>query len=518
MAMAMFRPVMPRLAGRSFSKPAPQIVSSASFVPVSGFYISGWSKRGYATQTEEHDVVIIGGGVAGYVAAIKAGQEGLKTACIEKRGALGGTCLNVGCIPSKSLLNNSHLYHQVLHDTKKRGIEVGDVKLNLAQMMKAKDNSVESLTKGIEYLFKKNKVDYVKGTGSFVDQNTVKVDLLEGGEKLLRGKNIIIATGSEPTPFPGLNVDEKRIVTSTGALSLKEVPKKMVVIGGGIIGLEMASVWSRLGAEVTVVEFLNQIGGPGMDAEIAKQIQKILGRQGLKFLVGTKVVSGDDSGKNIVLKTEAAKGGKEQTLEADVVLVAIGRRPYTKGLGLENVGLEVDEKGRLVIDQEYRTKAQHIRVIGDCTFGPMLAHKAEEEAVAAVEYIKKGYGHVNYGAIPSVMYTHPEVAWVGQNEADVKASGIEYCVGTFPFSANSRAKTNLDTEGVVKFIADKKTDRILGVHIIGPNAGEMIAEATLAIEYGASCEDIARTCHAHPTLAEAFKEAAMATYSKPIHF
>ena len=255
-----------------------------------------------------------------------------------------------------------------------------------------------------------------------------------------------------------------------------------------------------------------------MDTEIAKQAQKILGRQGLKFMVGTKVVSGDDSGENIVLKTEAAKGGKEQTLEADVVLVAIGRRPYTQGLGLEKAGIEVDEKGRVIIDQEYRTKSQHIRVIGDCTFGPMLAHKAEEEAVAAVEYIKKGYGHVNYGAIPSVMYTYPEVSWVGQNEADVKASGVEYSVGTFPFSANSRAKTNLDSEGYVKFIADKKTDRILGVHIIGPNAGEMIAEATLAIEYGASCEDIARTCHAHPTLAEAFKEAAMATYSKPIHF
>ncbi|KAL2386079.1 hypothetical protein RJZ90_000904 [Blastomyces dermatitidis] len=443
---------------------------------------------------------------------------GRTTVCIEKRGKLGGTCLNVGCIPSKSLLNNSHLYHQVLHDTKKRGIEVGDVKLNLEQMMKAKDSSVDSLTKGIEFLLKKNKVDYVKGTGSFVDQHTVKVDLLEGGEKTFKGKNIIVATGSEYTPFPGLPVDEKRIISSTGALSLTEVPKKMVVIGGGIIGLEMASVWSRLGAEVTVVEFLGQIGGPGMDTEIAKQAQKILGRQGIKFLVNTKVTSGDASGKNIVLNVEAAKGGKEQTLDADVVLVAIGRRPYTEGLGLEKVGLEVDEKGRVVIDQEYRTKAQHIRVVGDCTFGPMLAHKAEEEAVAAVEYIKKGYGHVNYAAIPSVMYTHPEVSWVGQNEADVKAAGIKYRVGTFPFSANSRAKTNLETEGQVKFIADAETDRILGVHIIGAGAGEMIAEATLAIEYGASCEDVARTCHAHPTLSEAFKEAAMATYSKAIHF
>ncbi|PGH35266.1 dihydrolipoyl dehydrogenase [[Emmonsia] crescens] len=515
----MFRPVFPRLAaGRTVTRPLPQSQISPASVPLSGAYILRYSRRGYATSSEEHDLVIIGGGVAGYVAAIKAGQEGLKTVCIEKRGKLGGTCLNVGCIPSKSLLNNSHLYHQVLHDTKRRGIEVGDVKLNLEQMMKAKDSSVDSLTKGVEFLLKKNKVEYIKGTGSFVDQNTVKVELLEGGEKIFKGKNIIVATGSEATPFPGLTVDEKRIITSTGALTLTEVPKKMVVIGGGIIGLEMASVWSRLGAEVTVVEFLSQIGGPGMDTEIAKQAQKILGRQGIKFLVNTKVTSGDASGENVVLSVEAAKGGKEQTLAADVVLVAIGRRPYTEGLGLDKVGLEVDDKGRVVIDQEYRTKAQHIRVIGDCTFGPMLAHKAEEEAVAAVEYIKKGYGHVNYAAIPSVMYTHPEVAWVGQNEAEVKAAGIKYRVGTFPFSANSRAKTNLDTDGQVKFIADAETDRILGVHIIGACAGEMIAEATLAIEYGASCEDVARTCHAHPTLSEAFKEAAMATYSKAIHF
>lgn len=513
----MFRTMLPRAPRRTAVSSASPLLSSTS-VPAPSVALYTRLRRGYASATEEHDVVIIGGGVAGYVAAIKAGQEGLKTACIEKRGTLGGTCLNVGCIPSKSLLNNSHLYHQILHDSKKRGIEVGDVKLNLAQMMKAKDTAVESLTKGIEFLLKKNGVDYIKGTGSFINEHEVKVNLLEGGEKTLRGKNIIIATGSESTPFPGLKVDEKRIVTSTGALSLPEVPKKMVVIGGGIIGLEMASVWSRLGAEVTVVEYLGQIGGPGMDAEIAKQAQKILSKQGIKFLTNSKVLSGDDSGSTIAVNVESVKGGKQQTLDADVVLVAIGRRPYTTGLGLENIGLEVDEKGRLVIDQEYRTKYPHIRVVGDCTFGPMLAHKAEEEAVAAIEYIKKGYGHVNYGAIPSVMYTYPEVAWVGQNEAEVKAAGIKYNVGTFPFSANSRAKTNLDTEGLVKFISDAETDRILGVHIIGPNAGEMIAEATLAVEYGASSEDVARTCHAHPTLSEAFKEAAMAAYSKPIHF
>ncbi|KAI9779677.1 MAG: dihydrolipoamide dehydrogenase precursor [Peltula sp. TS41687] len=439
-------------------------------------------------------------------------------ACIEKRGALGGTCLNVGCIPSKSLLNNSHLYHQVLHDTKNRGIEVGEVKLNLQQMMKAKDTSVAGLTKGVEFLFKKNNVEYIPGTGTITGEHEVKVNLIKGGEQTVRGKNIIIATGSEATPFPGLTIDEKRVITSTGAIALDKVPKKMTVIGGGIIGLEMGSVWSRLGTEVTVVEFLGQIGGPGMDAEVAKQAQKILTKQGIKFKLNTKVLSGDSGGENIKLEVEPAKGGKKETLESDVVLVAIGRRPYTAGLGLENIGLEVDQKGRLIIDQEYRTKHAHIRVIGDCTFGPMLAHKAEEEAVAAIEFIKKGYGHVNYNAIPSVMYTAPEVAWVGQSEQEVKAAGTKYKVGTFPFSANSRAKTNLNTEGFVKFIADAETDRILGIHIIGANAGEMIAEGTLAIEYGASSEDVARTSHAHPTLSEAFKEAAMAAYSKAIHF
>ncbi|KAG9807190.1 dihydrolipoamide dehydrogenase, partial [Aureobasidium melanogenum] len=328
----------------------------------------------------------------------------------------------------------------------------------------------------------------------------------------------LIATGSEATPFPGLTIDEKKVITSTGAIALETVPKKMVVIGGGIIGLEMASVWSRLGAEVTVVEFLGQIGGPGMDAEISKNIQKTLGKQGIKFKLNTKVMEGDDSGSDVKIKVEAAKGGKEETLDADVVLVAIGRRPYTAGLGLENIGLETDNRGRIVIDQEYRTKIPHIRVIGDVTFGPMLAHKAEEEAVAAVEFITKNYGHVNYGAIPSVMYTHPEVAWVGQNEAELKEAGVKYKVGSFPFSANSRAKTNLDSDGMVKFLADAETDRILGIHIVGPNAGEMIAEGVLALEYGASSEDVARTSHAHPTLAEAFKEAAMATHGKAIHY
>ncbi|KAF2859499.1 mitochondrial putative Dihydrolipoyl dehydrogenase [Piedraia hortae CBS 480.64] len=475
------------------------------------------ANRFYATSSEQKDLLVIGGGVAGYVAAIKAGQAGLKVTCIEKRGTLGGTCLNVGCIPSKSLLNNSHLYHQILHDTKNRGIEVGDVKLNLGQMMKAKETSVGSLTKGIEFLFKKNGVEYLKGTGSFENENTVKVALNDGGETSVSAKNIFIATGSEATPFPGLEIDEQRVITSTGAIALKEVPKKMLVIGGGIIGLEMASVWSRLGSQVTVVEFLGQIGGPGMDAEISKAAQKILSKQGIKFMLNTKVSKGEVGDSGVSLHVEAAKGGKEQKLDADVILTAIGRRPYTSGLNLEAVGVEMDERGRVIIDSEYRTKVPHIRVIGDCTFGPMLAHKAEEEAVAAVEFITKNYGHVNYNAIPSVMYTHPEVAWVGQNEADLQKAGVKYKVGTFPFSANSRAKTNLDSEGLVKFLSDADTDRILGVHIIGPNAGEMIAEGTLALEYGASTEDVGRTSHAHPTLAEAFKEAAMATYDKPIH-
>lgn len=499
-----------RVSSRLSSKSLPRVITPS--------LIQTLSRRTYATEASEQDLVIIGGGVAGYVAAIKAGQEGLKVTCIEKRGTLGGTCLNVGCIPSKALLNNSHLYHQILHDTKQRGIEVGSVKLNLAQMMKSKETAVSGLTKGVEFLFKKNNVNYIKGAGTFVGEHEIKVNLNDGGEQTVIGKNILIATGSEATPFPGLEIDEKRIITSTGAISLEKVPESMVVIGGGIIGLEMGSVWSRLGSKVTVVEYLGQIGGPGMDAEISKSTQKIFKKQGINFKLNTKVLGGDASGSKIKLNVEASKGGKPETLEADVVLVAIGRRPYTRGLGLENIGLDSDDKGRLIIDSEYRTKIPHIRVVGDCTFGPMLAHKAEEEAVAVVEYITKGHGHVNYGAIPSVMYTHPEVAWVGQNEEEVKASGTEYKIGTFPFSANSRAKTNLDTDGMVKMIADAQTDRILGIHIIGPNAGEMIAEGTLAIEYGASSEDIGRTSHAHPTLAEAFKEAAMATYGKAIHF
>ncbi|EGV61243.1 dihydrolipoamide dehydrogenase precursor [Yamadazyma tenuis] len=470
-------------------------------------------------SSKSYDVVVIGGGPGGYVAAIKAAQLGFNTACIEKRGSLGGTCLNVGCIPSKALLNNSHLYHQIQHEAKSRGIDIaGDVKVNVENLQKAKQKAVTGLTSGVEMLLKKNKIDYLKGAGSFIDEHNINVKPLDGAEDYsVEAKNIIVATGSEVTPFPGIEIDEERIVSSTGILELSEVPNRLSIIGGGIIGLEMASVWSRLGAEVTIIEFQNAIGA-GMDDEVAKQTQKLLAKQGLKFKLGTKVTKGVREGDVVKIEVENVKSGEKEELESDVLLVAIGRRPHTAGLNFENVGLEVDQKGRLVIDSNFRTKHEHIQVIGDVTFGPMLAHKAEEEGIAAAEIIKTGYGHVNYGNIPSVMYTHPEVAWVGANEQQLKEQGIKFKVGKFPFIANSRAKTNVDTDGFVKILADAETQRILGAHIIGPNAGEMIAEGGLALEYGASTEDVARTCHAHPTLSEAFKEAALATFDKPINF
>ncbi|KAF5370903.1 hypothetical protein D9615_009804 [Tricholomella constricta] len=479
----------------------------------------GTWKRGLATAAEPYDVVVIGAGPGGYVAAIKAAQLGLRTACVEKRGSLGGTCLNVGCIPSKAMLNNSHIYHQTQHDLKRRGIDVTGVSLNLETMLAAKDNAVTGLTKGIEFLFKQNKVDYIKGAASFVSPTKISVDLTDGGKSEVDSKNFLIATGSEVTPFPGggIPIDEQQIVSSTGALSLQKVPEKLVVIGGGIIGLEMGSVWSRLGSEVTVVEFLGGIGGAGIDEDVAKQFQRLLTKQGIKFKLNTKVVSAEKQDGKVFLKAEAVKTGKEETLEADVVLVAIGRRPYVEGLNLAAAGVELDNKGRIIIDDQFNTSAKNIKCIGDVTFGPMLAHKAEEEGIAAVEYIKSGHGHVNYNAIPSVVYTHPEVSWVGKTEQELKAAGVKYNIGKFSFSANSRAKTNMDSEGFVKILAEKETDKVLGVHIIGPNAGEMIGEGVLALEYGASAEDIARTTHAHPTLSEAFKEAAMAAYSKPIH-
>ncbi|KAI5479887.1 dihydrolipoyl dehydrogenase [Pseudohyphozyma bogoriensis] len=492
---------------------------------------------------DPYDVIVIGGGPGGYVAAIKAAQLGLKTACIEKRGSLGGTCLNVGCIPSKAMLNNSHIYHQTLHGVKARGIDVEGVKLNLPVMLKAKEKAVSQLTGGVEYLLKKNKVDYIKGAASFASATDIDVALLEGGETQVSGKNIIIATGSEVTPFPGIEIDEKQIVSSTGVLDLTEVPKKLVVIGAGVIGLEMGSVWSRLGAEVEVVEFMGAIGGQGMDAGIAKNFQKILAKQGMKFNLNTKVINTEKKDGRVVINVEDAKSGKAGEVVADVVLVAIGRRPVTSGLNLEKIGVEVDPKGRIVIDSEFNTSVKNIKCIGDVTFGPMLAHKAEEEGIAAVEYIQSGYGHVNYKAIPSVVYTHPEVAWVGKNEEELKAEGVAYKVGTFPMVANSRAKTNDDTDGMVKFLVEKDTDKILGAHIvsllflvflrlqeqvaehlrlsrvqIASTAGDLIAEAVLAMEYEASAEDVARTCHAHPTMGEAVKEAALASYSQAINF
>ncbi|KAH8982306.1 dihydrolipoyl dehydrogenase [Lactarius hatsudake] len=464
----------------------------ARHTPVTALQVGRWqrSTRGLATPSGQYDAVVIGGGPGGYVAAIKAAQLGLKTACIEKRGTLGGTCLNVGCIPSKAMLNNSHIYHQTLHDIKKRGIDVEGVKLNLQQMLKAKEDSVNGLTKGIEMLFKQNKVDYIKGTASFVSPKIISVQLNDGGESTVEAKNVIIATGSEVAPFPGgaIEIDEQQIVSSTGALSLQKVPEKMVVIGGGIIGLEMGSVWSRLGAEVTVVEFLNSIGGVGIDEEISKQFQKSLTKQGLKFKLSTKVLSAEKKDGKVVVTTEAAKDGKQDSLEADVVLVAVGRRPYIQGLGLENVGVEVDSRGRIVIDDQFNTSVPNIKCIGDVTFGPMLAHKAEEEGIAAAEYIHSGHGHVNYGTIPSVVYTHPEVAWVGKTEQELKADGVKY-------------KTNMDTEGQVKFLVEAEgRTASSGCTIIGPNAGEMIAEGVLALEYGASAEDIARTYTRTPAL------------------
>jgi len=476
--------------------------------------------RGLATSSDQLDVVVIGGGPGGYVAAIKAAQLGLKTACVESRGKLGGTCLNVGCIPSKALLNNSHLYHLAKHDMSKRGVKVTGVELDLPAMMQQKDKAVEGLTGGIELLFRKNKVQYVKGLGKLKSANEVEVKQLDGSTTVLNTKRIILATGSEPTGFPGATIDQKTIVDSTGALSLSSVPKKMIVIGGGVIGLELGSVWSRLGSEVTVVEYMSSIGA-GMDGAVSKTIQKILNKQGMNFKLSTKVISISKSGSGHKVTVEPAKGGSQEQMDADVVLVSIGRRPVTANLGLKEVGVELDEKGRVKVGADFRTTVSNIYAIGDIIKGPMLAHKAEEDGIATAENIAGGHGHVNYDTVPSVVYTHPEVAWVGKNEEELKQAGIEYNAGTFPFTANSRARTVDDTEGSVKILSDAKTDRILGVHIVGPNAGEMIAEAVLALEYGASSEDIARTSHAHPTLSEAFKEAAMMAQvglKKAIHF
>merc|ERR1719502_120670 len=478
------------------------------------------ARRFYAT--EEYDLAVIGGGPGGYVGAIKAAQLGLKTVCIEKRGKLGGTCLNVGCIPSKSLLNNSHLYHQAQHDFAQRGISVDKVELDLDTMMGAKEKAVEQLTGGIEYLFKKNGVEYGKGAAKLTGANDIACDLIEAGSQTIKAKNIMIAAGSEVATFPGgaVQIDEESIVSSTGALSLKSVPKRMVVIGAGVIGLELGSVWSRLGSEVTAVEFLPFIGGAGIDLDVAKNFQRILKKQGLNFKLNTKVTSVDkQSDGTLKVNIEDAKKGKTDTIEADVVLVCVGRRPNVDALGLDKVGIKLDSRGRIEVDDHFRTNVSNIYAIGDCIKGPMLAHKAEDEGIICVEGMLGGHPHIDYNCVPSVVYTFPEVAWVGKAEEDLKEAGIEYNVGTFPMSANSRAKCNDDTDGLMKVLSDKKTDRILGVFMINKTAGEMINEAALAMEYGASAEDVARVCHAHPTEAEAFREAALAAYcGKSINF
>ncbi|UDF03680.1 dihydrolipoyl dehydrogenase [Asticcacaulis sp. AND118] len=459
------------------------------------------------SQDQSFDVVIIGGGPGGYNAAIRAGQLGLKTAIIESRGVLGGTCLNVGCMPSKALLHASELFEAATHEFKTIGIEVPAPTLNLVQMMKAKQDSVNALTKGIEFLMKKNKVTYLPGFGKIEGQGKVSVTAQDGSVQQLTTKNIVIATGSEPTPLPGVAIDQKQVVDSTGALSLPAVPKHLVVVGAGIIGLELGSVWRRLGAKVTVVEFLDRIT-PGMDTEVATQFQKILTKQGFEFKLGTKVTAAKTGAKGVSLSLEAAKGGNAETLEADVVLVAIGRRPFTQGLGLENVGISTDQRGFIPTDH-FKTAAPGVWAIGDVIAGPMLAHKAEEDAVAAIELIAGKAGHVDYDLVPSVVYTFPEVAWVGKTEDQLKAAGVQYKVGKFPFMANSRAKINHETDGFVKFLADAKTDRVYGVHILGPQAGEMIGEACVLMAFGGASEDLARICHPHPTRSEAVRQAAM---------
>ena len=463
-----------------------------------------------------YDLVVIGGGPGGYVAAIRAAQLGMKTACVEKRGSLGGTCLNVGCIPSKALLHSSERFAEAKDHLTEHGIKVSGVELDLPAMMARKNKVVGDLTKGIEFLFKKNEVEYLAGTGSIPAAGTVAVALSDGGERSLIAKTILIATGSETTPLPGLDIDEERVVTSTGALALSDVPEHLVVVGAGVIGLELGSVWSRLGAKVTVVEFLDRIL-PGMDAEIAKQTQRILTKQGLKFKLGTKVTGAEKTGKGIGLTAESVKKGTSETLDCDVVLVSIGRRPYTEGLGLGALGVKTDSRGFIQVDERFQTSVPGVHAIGDCVPGPMLAHKAEEDGVICVEMLAGQSGHVDYNLVPGVVYTWPEVAGVGKTEEQLKEDGVAYRVGKFPFTANSRGRAQGDTDGVVKILADETSDKVLGVHIVGPLAGDILAEAVIAMEFGATAEDIARTVHSHPGMGEAVKEAALAVDGRPIH-
>ncbi len=465
-------------------------------------------------MSEKFDAVVIGGGPGGYVCAIRLAQLGKKIACVESRGSLGGTCLNVGCIPSKSLLNLSENFHKA-KNFEKIGIEIGSLKLNLPKMMKNKEKAVTILTKGIEFLFKKNKVTYFKGIGSITANNRISIISKDNKKENIEAKNIIIATGSDPVSLPGVKFDEEKIVSSTGALSLKNVPKKLVVVGGGYIGLEMGSVWSRLGSEVQVVEFLDHIT-PGMDKEISNEFQKILKKQGINFNLNTKVESILKNNRGVTVNTSDNKGNNKK-FECDVVLVSVGRKPNTSNLNLDKIGVETDKKGRIKINKNFQTNIKDIYAIGDVIQGPMLAHKAEEEGIAVAEIIAGQSGHVNYDIIPGVIYTSPEVASIGKTEEQLKEAKIDYKVGKFPFMANSRAKAIDEPEGFVKFLADTNTDSILGVHIIGPHAGELIAEIAIAMEFGASSEDIARTCHAHPTFSEAVKEAALSIEKRQIH-
>ena len=465
-------------------------------------------------MTDKFQAVVIGGGPGGYVCAIRLAQLGLKTACIESRGSLGGTCLNIGCIPSKSLLNLSEEFHKV-QNLSNKGIEVGEVKLNLPKMMKSKDKAVTILTKGVEFLLKKNKVTYFKGTGSFKSKNEILIKDDKNKEMIIEAEKIVIATGSAPVSLPGIDFDEKIIVSSTGALKLEQVPKKMVVVGGGYIGLEMGSVWSRLGAEVHVIEFLDHIT-PGMDKEISNEFMKILKKQGIKFHMQHKVDSVKKNKSGAIISTSDKEGNKKD-FECDVVLISVGRKPNTNGLNLEKLGIKLDDKKRVKTKENFQTNIENIYAIGDVIVGPMLAHKAEDEGIAVAENIAGQSGHVNYDTIPGVVYTKPEVASIGKTEEELKEKKIKYKIGKFSFMANSRAKAIDDAEGFVKILADEKTDKVLGAHLIGPHAGELIAEIGIAMEFGASSEDIARTCHAHPTCSEAVKEAALSVDKRTIH-
>ena len=468
-------------------------------------------------MADEFDVLVIGGGTGGYPAAIRAAQLGFRVACIERRETLGGTCLNVGCIPSKALLHSTELYAEVSEGLEEHGIGIGGVALNLCQLLARKDKVVEDLTKGVAFLFKKNKVEWVQGSAVIEAANQLKVSLHDGGSRTLTAtKAVIIATGSDVAPLKDVEIDEQRIISSTGALSLSKVPNRLIVIGGGYIGLEMGSVWRRLGSEVTVVEFLDRIV-PGMDGEVAKQLHRMLEKQGMKFRLATKVTRADKHPDRVTVQVEPAAGGDEETLEADAVLVAVGRRPYTEGLGLETVGIELDAKGRIPVKDGFATEVAGVYAVGDVIPGPMLAHKTTLDGVACAEGLAGGYASVDYNKVPAVIYTSPEVATVGQTEEQLKEIGVPYKSGVFPFSANSRARCNGDVRGLTKILAHAATDAVLGVHIIGPDAGTMIPEAVLTMEFGGSSEDLARTVHAHPTLPESVKEAALILQGHAMH-